>query len=181
MSTHRPSVSPPESIPRGTAKCLITPVSQYSDSQLNLTCQPIDPLSLLQSPSLGVLQNVRHPSISFSDPEDNISSGRESFDEDDMYGSDTGDDFICDSMESDGGSQEPARGIAHGLCIHLENIYTLTRALCEAWEIEGVSALPLGPTLIDDLTLRTSSELIGSNIADIEEEAENDEFGVAYW
>ncbi|KAH9038694.1 hypothetical protein EDB85DRAFT_2141580 [Lactarius pseudohatsudake] len=124
----------------------------------------------------------------FSDPEDNISSGRESFDEDDMYGSDTGDDFICDSMESDGGSQEPARGIfddviaqAHGLCIHLENIYTLTRALCEAQEIEGVSALPLGPTLIDDLTLRTSSELIGSNIVDIEEEAENDEFGVAYW
>ncbi|KAH9024661.1 hypothetical protein EDB84DRAFT_1440619 [Lactarius hengduanensis] len=124
--------------------------------------------------------DVRHPSISFSDPEDNISSGRESFDEDDMYGSDTGDDFICDSMESDGGSQEPARGIAHGLCIHLENIYTLTRALCEAREIEGVSALPLGPTLIDDLTLRTSSELIGSNIVDIEEEAENDEFGVAY-
>ncbi|KAH9017445.1 hypothetical protein EDB84DRAFT_1442789 [Lactarius hengduanensis] len=101
--------------------------------------------------------DVRHPSISFSDPEDNISLGRESFDEDDMYGSDTGDDFICDSMELDGGSQEPARGIAHGLCIHLENIYTLTRALCEAREIEGVSALPLGPTLIDDLTLRSIS------------------------
>ncbi|KAH8976385.1 hypothetical protein EDB86DRAFT_3210937 [Lactarius hatsudake] len=38
----------------------ITPVFQSSDLQLDLTCQPIDPLSLLQSPPLGVLQSASY-------------------------------------------------------------------------------------------------------------------------
>lgn len=38
---------------------------------------------------------VRHISDDLSEPEDDISSGAESFDEDDMYGSDNGDDIIC--------------------------------------------------------------------------------------
>ncbi|KAI9438482.1 hypothetical protein H4582DRAFT_2076083 [Lactarius indigo] len=41
-----------------------------------------------------------------SDPEDDASSGLESFDEDDMYGSDNGDDIICNIPDTDEESQE---------------------------------------------------------------------------
>jgi hypothetical protein len=40
------------------------------------------------------LKDLRHTYTSFSDPEDDVSSGVESFDEDDMYGSENGDEIL---------------------------------------------------------------------------------------
>jgi hypothetical protein len=45
------------------------------------------------------IKDVRHTYNTFSDPEDDVSSGVESFDEDDMYGSGNGDDIICDDPD----------------------------------------------------------------------------------
>ncbi len=55
--------------------------------------------------------NVSHTYTNFSDPEDDTSSGVESFDEDDMYGSDNEDELLCDSPDLDGESWAPFGGL----------------------------------------------------------------------
>lgn len=48
------------------------------------------------------IKDDHHTYTSFSDPEDDTSSSVESFDEDDMYGSDNEDEFLGDSPDLDG-------------------------------------------------------------------------------
>jgi hypothetical protein len=52
-------------------------------------------------------KSVHHTVHTYSDPEDDISSGVESFDEYDMYGSDNGDDIICNGPDFDSLSLVP--------------------------------------------------------------------------
>jgi hypothetical protein len=47
------------------------------------------------------LKDLRHTYTSFSDPEDDVSSGVESFDEDDMYGSENGDEILSQGPDPD--------------------------------------------------------------------------------
>jgi hypothetical protein len=73
--------------------------------------------------SITDIHNLTRDPTSFSDPEDNISSGVESFDEDDMYGSDNGDDIVSDVMDnmlpdSSGNIQAHPRAIVR-LLLHI--------------------------------------------------------------
>ncbi|KAI9431024.1 hypothetical protein H4582DRAFT_2063198 [Lactarius indigo] len=84
------------------------------------------------------IPDVRDTHTGLSDPEDDASSGLESFDEDDMYGSDYGDNVICDSPDTDEESQELEHSLhrfenvmaeSRSLCVSFENIYTLAKVL----------------------------------------------------
>ncbi|KAI9438064.1 hypothetical protein H4582DRAFT_2076658 [Lactarius indigo] len=83
-----------------------------------------------------------------SNPEDDASSGLESFDEDDMYGSDNGDDIICNIPDTDEESQELEHSLdrlnelinaSQCLCVDLENIYILAVELYNIWNRGDVS------------------------------------------
>ncbi|KAH9062593.1 hypothetical protein EDB83DRAFT_2315451 [Lactarius deliciosus] len=84
------------------------------------------------------IPDVRNIRTGPSDPYDDASSDLESFDEDDMYASDYGDDVICDSLETNEESPELERSLrkfenvmaeTHSLYAGFENIYTLARIL----------------------------------------------------
>ncbi|KAF8264288.1 hypothetical protein EI94DRAFT_1703367 [Lactarius quietus] len=79
--------------------------------------------------------------ITLSDPDEQTSSGIESFDEDDMYGSDNSDDIIV--LFSDSDSNDDAQTSIVGifddvtqdvrmLCTELESVTSMARALYEA-------------------------------------------------
>ncbi|KAF8257715.1 hypothetical protein EI94DRAFT_1708703 [Lactarius quietus] len=83
------------------------------------------------------LEHVFHNTTSLSDPENVDQSDTQSFDEDDMYGSDNSDDVIVVHLESDPDSEPDAQTLlaqmeTQRLRRDVEILSAMTKALCEA-------------------------------------------------
>ncbi|KAF8257033.1 hypothetical protein EI94DRAFT_1709757 [Lactarius quietus] len=89
------------------------------------------------------LERVFHNTTSLSDPENVDQSDTQSFDEDDMYGSDNSDDVIVVHLESDPDSKPDAQTLlaqmyndviqeTQRLRRDVEILSAMTKALCEA-------------------------------------------------
>ncbi|KAH9013591.1 hypothetical protein EDB85DRAFT_1899633 [Lactarius pseudohatsudake] len=125
-----------------------------SDYEDNVICDSLDTTpttSLHMEPRMSNIRNisgrkniiscildVRDTHTGPSDPYDDASSDLESFDEDDMYSSDYGDDIICDSPDTNEESPELERSLrrfenvmaeSRSLYAGFENIHTLARML----------------------------------------------------